>query len=90
MFRWVTDENIDHNINISPDQPLRLSLTLQNIFPSGMFRVQIGVKKADRTEEYLISDDAIYFEAISTSQLSAANGMYWSPNSKYTVDSGRG
>lgn len=83
VYRWVTDENVENKIDIIPGAPFDLSLVVQNIFPSGEFRVQIGVKKSDRTEDYLISENAIVFELVSRTFMT--DGMYWSPDVRYTI-----
>ena len=87
VFRWVTDENTDTDIEITPDQPFSIDLSLQNIFPRGEYRLQVGVKKSDRTEDYLLSENACYFEVMG--QFPATDGMYWSPRTSYKINTHR-
>lgn len=86
VYRWVTDEKIKNGINIRKGQLCNLHIKLENIFRNGMFNVQIGIKKRDRTKTYAIFDDIAQFEIVNEGGF--PGDMYWKPQEGYdlTID----
>lgn len=78
VYRWVTDERYEGTLSIRKNHPKKIYFELQNIFPDGIFGVQVGVKKKDRTEEYIVIDDCIKFEIIN-SRSPYPNDVHWKP-----------
>ena len=75
IYRWVTDEKIRKHINLSKGKKAAFSIEIENILPDGVFDVQIGVKKRDRSENYAVFNNASEFE-ISHSG-SHPNDAFW-------------
>lgn len=84
VYRWVTDERYGKDVFIRSNQKTVVDIALQNIFPDGVFGVQIGVKKRDRTEEYLVIDDCINFEIINT-RSPYPNDVHWKPTETVVI-----
>lgn len=76
VYRFTSDEKIKERIDFTKENKFKIEL--DNIFPSGTFSVQIGVKKLDRSRNYALFDNIIVFEL--------ANGKgkeFWRPDEKY-------
>lgn len=84
VYRWVTDEKYHKKLSLLANQKVSLQLDLQNIFPDGEFGVQIGIKKRDRTEEYVVVDDCIKFTIINKDSPYMYD-VYWKPDEKYSM-----
>lgn len=78
VYRWVSDEKID-SFNLNKEGNLHLEL--ENIFPNGMFFVNIGIKKRDRSEEYAMFDEVVRFEIINKGSYSG--DVYWKPREEF-------
>lgn len=81
LYRFTSDEKIERAINFAVRNDFRIEL--ENIFPDGIFSVQIGVKKIDRSKNYALFDDILQFEL--------SNGIgneFWRPKETYTVKEG--
>ena len=84
VYRWVTDEKVKDKITIQAKKPVSMRLSLDNIFPDGKFGVQIGIKKIDRTEDYIIIDDCITFEVVNN-KTAYQYDIYWKPKEEYNI-----
>lgn len=82
VYRFTTDEKFENNtINITKSK--KLSLSVDNIFPNGIFSVQVGVKSRDRAKIYALSDDIVKFEIINKGSYN--NDVFWKPNETYKL-----
>ncbi|HEY0221707.1 MAG TPA: ABC transporter ATP-binding protein [Lactovum miscens] len=77
VYRWVTDEKFKEKINLKRNLPIKIQITIDNIFPNGIFNVQLGIKKSDRSIEYAMFNEIAQFEIINNG--SRANDIYWKP-----------
>ncbi|MBH1980010.1 ATP-binding cassette domain-containing protein [Candidatus Saccharibacteria bacterium] len=78
VYRFTSDEKIEHAVDFKVRNEFEIKL--ENIFPDGIFSVQVGVKRMDRSKNYAIFDDIIKFEL--------SNGIgkeFWRPEEKYSV-----
>jgi hypothetical protein len=50
IYRWASDEKVDGVINLSKQNHFKLEL--ENIFPDGLFYINVSIKSRDRTQEY--------------------------------------
>jgi ABC-2 type transport system ATP-binding protein len=82
-YRWVSDEKISEKITFRKGRSFALKLVLQNIFPNGVFSVQLGVKKRDRSIEYAVFNSIVEFEIINKGR--HANDVHWKPNEQFDV-----
>jgi ABC-2 type transport system ATP-binding protein len=82
VYRWVSDEKIMQKINLN--YPQTLCIELENIFPNGIFNVQIAIKSRDRSVEYAVYDDVIKFDIVNEG--SYANDMFWKPKESYKIE----
>ena len=63
VFRVASDDkNVNQKIVFSEGKNMHLRLSVDNIFPNGIFSVQVAVKKEDRSENYLMANNALWFE----------------------------
>lgn len=83
VYRWVTDEKVSHSVNLKKDKKSSLNLTLDNIFPQGRFSVEVGVKKRDRTKNYILVSDATDFQIFNKS--SFPGDIRWKPAEKFEI-----
>lgn len=83
VYRWVTDEKVKNKINLVKDKTVKLELILDNIFPNGSFDVQVGVKKRDRSEDYILLSDATKFEIINVGSFSG--DTRWKPKEEIRI-----
>lgn len=84
VYRWVTDEKIKEKINLVKNEKMSLELELDNIFPNGIFEVQVGVKKRDRSKDYILLPDATNFEIINRGSFSG--DTRWKPGERVDID----
>lgn len=75
VYRWSLDEHKRDKTSLSKGIPFKLKLTIQNIFPDGMYSVTVAVRKRDRSEDYILINGAIKFN-ISRAENGSA---YWKP-----------
>ena len=83
-YRWVTDEKISEKIHLKKGRQFRLSLKLQNIFPDGVFDIQVGVKNRERSKDYAIFNAITKFEIISKG--SYTYDIYWKPHEEHSYE----
>ena len=83
VYRFTTDEKLEDE-TISLNSKKKLSLTIENIFPNGIFSVQVGVKNRDRAKVYALVDDIVEFEIVN--QGSYNNDVFWKPSEKYKLN----
>lgn len=81
VYRWTSDEKIDGPINL--DKQKVLHIEVDNIFPNGVFDVQIGVKKRDRSVNYALFSKVIVFEILNKSEYSG--DILWKPRETYNL-----
>lgn len=62
VYVWTSDFRLGKAIELDVGKPFSLKLDLDNVFPDGVYDVQIAIKKADRTGDYAVFDHAIEFE----------------------------
>ncbi|MCL2037463.1 ABC transporter ATP-binding protein [Candidatus Saccharibacteria bacterium] len=82
VYRWTSGEKIAHKLNLNTICNLRIGI--ENIFPNGIFDVQIAIREKDRTKDYAIFDNIISFEIINKG--SHPNDIYWKPKEEYRID----
>lgn len=76
VFRVATDDkNVNKRIDFIPGKRTKVHLAVDNIFPNGIFSVQVAVKKEDRSENYLMANNALLFEVHAPVEVS----QNWKP-----------
>lgn len=86
VYRWVSDEKIiGKNISLKKDDKINLNLTIQNIFPDGVFTGRVALKKRDRTKEYARVENAITFEIVHKN--SFPYDTQWKPSESVSLKS---
>lgn len=83
VYRWVTDESIEGDLDFDNGGKFNLNLSLENIFPEGGFSVQVGIKSRDRSKDYIVANDIVSFSIINSSKYTG--NIYWNPDTKFTV-----
>lgn len=81
VYRWTTDEKIDHEINLEKDNIINLSL--DNIFPVGTFSVSIRIMKRDRSLDYASLFNIIKFEIKNNT--GHRWDVHWHPEEEYYI-----
>ncbi|MDL2235497.1 polysaccharide ABC transporter ATP-binding protein [Christensenellaceae bacterium OttesenSCG-928-L17] len=77
VYRWASETEEGTRIDLEKGKPFKLKLEMQNIFPNGIFSVQLGIKKRDRSVNYAIFGEIAYFENVN-------DNIYWRPEEKAT------
>ena len=62
VYRWISDDMLKKKISFKKDDEYKLNVSLQNIFPVGVFSVGVRLKNGDRTRNYAIFDNIRQFE----------------------------
>lgn len=83
VYRWVTDEKLKDKIYLVKDKTVKFELVLDNIFPNGNFDVQVGVKKRDRSGDYILLNSATKFEIINRGSFSG--DTRWKPREEVRI-----
>ena len=76
--RWASDDTDHQSFDIIGGKSKKIRIEFDNIFPDGVYDIQISVKKQDRTKEYAVFDSINKFEITSV-------GPYWMPHFKEEV-----
>ena len=79
LYRWTSDEEIEGELNGNQ----KISFELENIFPNGVFSVQVGVKSRDRSKIYGLFDDIVKFDLNNRGD--SGNNIYWKPKTKVNI-----
>ena len=79
VYRWTSDEKIPHKIDLKTIS--NLVIEIENIFPNGIFDVQVGIKSRDRSKEYAIFNKATSFEIVNKGTY--PSDIYWKPQEKF-------
>lgn len=63
LFRLASDDSdINQKIEFKKGETRKLHIEIDNIFPNGIFSIQVGIKKQDRSENYLLHNNIQLFE----------------------------
>ena len=81
VYRWVSDEKISESISLKKDTRSGLKLEVQNIFPNGVFNVNVAIKKRDRTLNYAAFREIVVFEIVNPGK--HVGDVYWKPEETY-------
>ena len=82
VFRVASDDkNVNQKIAFSEGKNMHLRLSVDNIFPNGIFSVQVAVKKKDRSENYLMANNALLFEVHAPVDVS----QNWKPDFDFVL-----
>ena len=82
VFRVASDDkNVNQKIVFSEGKNMHLRLSVDNIFPNGIFSVQVAVKKEDRSENYLMANNAWLFEVHAPVDVS----QNWKPDFDFVL-----
>lgn len=82
VFRVASDDkNVNQNIDFVEGHDSHVHLEVDNIFPNGIFSVQVAVKKADRSDNYLMANNVLLFEVHAPVDVS----QNWKPPFQFTV-----
>ena len=82
VFRVASDDkNVNQKIVFSEGKNMHLRLSVDNIFPNGIFSVQVAVKKEDRSENYLMANNALLFEVHAPVDVS----QNWKPDFDFVL-----
>ena len=84
IYRWASDEKIKEKINLRQNKKIHFHLTLEDIFPDGIFDVAVGLKNRDRTEQYYSEPQLTQFEKIHKG--SYAKDKLWKPQEDFKLN----
>ncbi len=84
VYRWVSDEKLLDKISMQKNKKISLDININNIFPDGVFSVEVGVKNRDRSVVYANFTDVKQFEIINPG--SNNNDIFWKPVERFTID----
>jgi ABC-2 type transport system ATP-binding protein len=67
VYRWSSDDDKATHLQLKKGVQLKLEISVQNIFPNGVYDVQLATKKRDRTLEYAVFNEIVKFEVVGQS-----------------------
>lgn len=87
VFRVASDDkNVNQTIDFTERHKSHIHLEIDNIFPNGIFSVQVAVKKSDRSDNYLMANNVLLFEVHAPVDVS----QNWKPPFDFIVTSQKG
>jgi ABC-2 type transport system ATP-binding protein len=78
VYRWASNEKLSKDISIEKNKKIAIDLNIQNVFPNGVFSLNLGLRNQDMTKFYFSADELLKFEITNRSSYSA--DVYWKPN----------
>ncbi len=82
VFRVASDDkNVNVPIDFTQGHRSTVHLEVDNIFPNGIFSVQLAIKRSDRSENYVMMNNALLFEVHAPVDVS----QNWKPPFSFTV-----
>lgn len=78
VYRWASDDQTRKGKDLIAGKKIKIALSIENIFPDGVYDIQIAVKKSDRTREYAVFDNINRFEIINA-------GPHWNPRQEVNI-----
>lgn len=83
VYRWASNEKLSKNISIKKDKKIEVDLRIQNIFPNGVFSLNLSLRNQDMTKFYFSAEELLKFEITNTSSYSA--DAYWKPDDQVEI-----
>lgn len=83
VYRWASNEKLTSNIFVKNDNKILVKLNIQNIFPNGIFSLNISLRNKDMTAFYFSADEILNFQVVNKSNYSA--DVYWKPNEQVEI-----
>lgn len=82
VYRWASNEKMRDELLLHRGKKVDVRLHIQNIFPNGVFSLNVGLRNKDVSRFYLSADDVLKFEIVNTSHVADA---YWKPNERVKI-----
>lgn len=86
VYRFSSDEKIGKPFDLKKGQAVKINLTLQDIFPNGIFALRASVKSADRTNEYASIGELASFEIDRRLETGSQWDIHWQPNETFSIE----
>jgi ABC-2 type transport system ATP-binding protein len=83
VYRFTTDENWEPTINIKSNTTVHFHIELENIFPVGLFDVQLAIKSRDRSQIYADFGHIVQFEIDKYPK--NPNNVHWRPATVFSI-----
>ncbi|HRQ86570.1 MAG TPA: ABC transporter ATP-binding protein [Candidatus Saccharibacteria bacterium] len=80
VYRWASDERVNKPIDLDD---LLLTVEIDNIFPEGNYSVLFVVKSLDRSIDYGIFNESLFFTV--TSRAASKWDMFWKPKENFKI-----
>lgn len=84
VYRFSSDEKIGTATDFKKGKPVNITLSLQNIFPNGVFTMRVSIKKSDRSQEFALLGDIASFEIDNKNRISEWD-IHWRPQEEYSI-----
>lgn len=78
VYRWASNEKLSKSIKIENNKKFQVVLKIQNIFPNGVFSLNLSLRNQDMTKFYFSANELTTFEITNKSRYVA--DAYWKPN----------
>ena len=82
-YRWASNEKLAEDILIKDNKKIVVRLNIQNIFPNGVFSLNVSLRNKDMTTFYFSADEILSFQVVNKSNYSA--DVYWKPNERVEI-----
>lgn len=86
IYRWTTDQKIDRKIDLEKDNEIHLSI--QDVFPVGVFTANLRILKRDRTQDYATLFNIAQFEI--RNEAMDRWDIHWRPDESYYIGDSAG
>ncbi len=83
VYRWASNEKSTKNVLIKKDKRIAIGLNIQNIFPNGVFSLNLSLRNQDMTIFYFSADEILKFKIVNKTNYTA--DAYWKPNEQVEI-----
>ena len=83
VYRWASNEKLAEDILIKDNKKIVIKLNIQNIFPNGVFSLNVSLRNKDMTTFYFSADEILSFQVVNRSNYSA--DAYWKPHEQVEI-----
>lgn len=78
VYRWASDDKSRKGFDLVAGKKIHVAMEIANIFPDGVYDIQVAIKKSDRTRTYATFDNMSRFEIVSV-------GPHWNPGEQVHI-----
>lgn len=85
VYRFSTDEKTGKALDLRAGKKITIDVSIQDIFPNGVFTLRASLKTKDRTKEYASHGDLASFKIDRRISSGSEWDIHWQPNEKFNI-----